>query len=247
MAELHEGPAAAHVERFTIAACDGIDLPTIRATPDHAARAGIVLHPDLMGIRPLFDDLCRRVATHGYEVLAPEPFARAPDAVRNAAEPATRIAYLAELDDDLQLDDLDRAASVLRDLDSIEQVHVMGFCMGGMQTFKAAATGAFDRAVAFYGMIRIPIDWRAPLLREPLTTARDVCPTLAVFGAADLFTPSADIDALRRSWKSRPDCKIVVYRDAEHGFVHVPDRPAHRAGDAADAWHRALEFLALSA
>ena len=32
---------------------------------------------------------------------------------------------------------------------------------------------------------------------------------------------------------------------ADHGFVHDPDRPAHRAADAADAWNRVLEFLGL--
>jgi carboxymethylenebutenolidase len=74
-----------------------------------------------------------------------------------------------------------------------------------------------------------------------------VCPTLAIFGDADPFTPHDDIEALRRAWRDRPDCEIVVYADAEHGFVHAPDRPAHRANDAADAWDRALAFLAAPA
>ena len=41
----------------------------------------------------------------------------------------------------------------------------------------------------------------------------------------------------------RPDCEIVVYPEADHGFVHAPERPAHRADDAADAWRRVLAFL----
>ena len=36
---------------------------------------------------------------------------------------------------------------------------------------------------------------------------------------------------------------VVRYPDAEHGFVHDPDRPAHRPDDAADAWRRAVAFL----
>ena len=67
---------------------------------------------------------------------------------------------------------------------------MLGFCMGGMYALKAAATGRFDRAVAFYGMIRVPEGWRGPTtLAEPLDTAADVCPTLAIFGGADPFTP----------------------------------------------------------
>ena len=71
-----------------------------------------------------------------------------------------------------------------------------------------------------------------------------MCPTLAIFGDADPFTPAADLDALRVAWRDRPDCEIVVYPDAEHGFVHDPTRPAHRANDAADAWRRTLAFVA---
>lgn len=244
MAELHEGSRPAHVERVTIKGVDGAKVEAIHAAPtDGTADTGIVLHPDIMGVRPLFDDLCWRLATHGYAVCAPEPFARAPDEVRMADEPSARMAYVPELDDDLQLGDLARAGDHLERDDGVFDVSVLGFCMGGMQTLKAAATGEFERAVAFYGMIRLPQDWRGPRLREPLATAKDVCATLAFFGGNDAWTPDSDIDALRRAWTSRPDCEIVVYPDADHGFVHAPERPAHRPDDAADAWQRTLAFL----
>ena len=38
--------------------------------------------------------------------------------------------------------------------------------------------------------------------------------------------------------------EVVRYEGADHGFVHDPSRPAHRPDDAADAWSRALAFLA---
>ena len=115
--------------------------------------------------------------------------------------------------------------------------------MGGMQVLKAAASGRFDRAVAFYGMVVPPAGWVGPNTRLPLDTAAEVCPTLAIFGGRDDFTPSADIEALSAAWASRPDCEIVLYPEAEHGFVHAPERPAHRPDDAADAWQRVLTFL----
>jgi carboxymethylenebutenolidase len=244
VAELHEGPRPAAVERVTISGVDGAKVEAIHAAPDDGApTAGLVLHPDIMGVRPLFDDICRRLATHGFAVCAPEPFARAPDDVRNASEPSARMGYVHELDDDLQIGDLASAGEYLADTDGVVEMFVMGFCMGGLQTLKAAATSAFERAVAFYGMIRLPADWRGPRLREPLASAKDVCSTLAIFGGKDAFTPAADIDALRRAWGSRPDCEVVVYPDADHGFVHAPERPGHRPDDAADAWRRTLEFL----
>jgi carboxymethylenebutenolidase len=247
VAALGEGTFTAHVERITFPAADGTPVDAIHAVPEGGATTGVVLHPDILGVRALFDDMSRRLATHGYSVCAPEPFAHAPDDVRAAGDhPAAagvRMEYVPKLDDAVQLDDLARAGAVLTETDGVERLCVLGFCMGGMQTLKAAATGQFDRAVAFYGMIRLPEAWRGPRLREPLDTAADVCPTLAIFGDHDSFTPDADVDALREAWKDRPDCEIVVYPGAEHGFVHAPERPSHRADDAADAWRRTLAFL----
>jgi carboxymethylenebutenolidase len=246
MAELHTGPHEVDVEHVMLKGPDGAAIDAIHARPDGMPVSGLVLHPDLMGIRPLFDDLCRRLATHGFAVCAPEPFARAPADVRAATDPDVRMAYVKELDDDLQLGDLEAAADYLVVHDDVRDVAVLGFCMGGMQAMKAAATGRFDKAVAFYGMIRLPEEWVGPKMHQALDSAADVCPTLAVFGADDPYTPAADVAALRDVWVDRPDCEIVVYPDAEHAFVHAPEREAHRADDAADAWRRVLRFLAPS-
>jgi carboxymethylenebutenolidase len=241
MAELEPGDLDVDVEHISIKGIDGILVDAVHARPDGLPIAGLVLHPDIMGLRPLFDDLCRRLATHGFAVCAPEPFGRAPADVMTEVE--ARMAHVRELDDEVQVGDLEAAADYLVIHDDVREVSVIGFCMGGMQVLKAAATGRFDKAVAFYGMIRVPDDWQGPKTRQPLDTAGDVCPTLAIFGGVDGYTPDADIAALRAAWTNRPDCEIVVYPDADHGFVHAPERPTHRADDAADAWRRVLKFL----
>ena len=228
------------VTRINLRGTDGETVPAIHARPEGMPRRGLVLHPDIMGLRPLFDDLCRRLATHGIAVCAPEPFARFDVA---DTDPMARMQLVGSLEDELQIGDLERAADHLVVYDDVSDVAVLGFCMGGMYVLKAAATGRFDRAVAFYGMIRVPEAWRSDALAEPLATAAMVCPTLAIFGDADPYTPGADIDALRAAWADRADCEVVVYAGAEHGFVHDADRPAHRAEDAADAWTRTLVFL----
>jgi carboxymethylenebutenolidase len=241
--ELETGTEEVDVEHITLKGIDGTLVDAIHARPDGFPKCGLVLHPDIMGLRPLFDDLSRRLATHGFAVCATEPFARAPVDVVSAPDPTARMGYVKELDDDVQLGDLEIAADYLVVHDDVSEVAVMGFCMGGMQVLKAAATGRFDRAVAFYGMIRVPDGWVGPKIRQPLDGAADVCPTLAIFGGQDSYSPAPDIDALRSAWANRPDCEIVVYEDADHGFVHAPERPAHRAADAADAWRRTLAFL----
>jgi dienelactone hydrolase len=163
--------------------------------------------------------------------------------VREASDITVRMSHMKDMDDERQLGDLARAAEFLRTTDGVERVSVIGFCMGGMYTLKAAATGVFARAVAFYGMLRVPEDWKGPHQRDALDTAVQVCPTLAIFGGEDPWVPLDDVEALRAAWRDRDDCEIVVYPEADHGFVHGPERPAHRPDDARDAWRRALAFL----
>jgi carboxymethylenebutenolidase len=240
---LDEGSHEVSVERFVLEARDGTQVDVIHARPDGQPEAGLVVHPDMGGIRPLFDEHCRRLATHGFAVACAEPFARFPREVREAPDISERMSCMKDMDDELQLGDLARAAQFLVETDGVERVSIIGFCMGGMYTLKAAATGVFARAVPFYGMIRVPDDWRGPGQRDPLDTAGRVCPTLAIFGGKDPWTPPDDIDALRTPWRDRDDCEVVVYPEADHGFVHAPERPSHRPDDARDAWKRALAFL----
>ena len=122
---------------------------------------------------------------------------RSHDSTSPAPIPRRGCRWSGAMEDELQIGDLERAADHLVVQDDVTDVAVLGFCMGGMYTLKAAATGRFDRAVAFYGMIRVPDGWRGDALAEPLASAAAVCPTLAIFGDADSFTPAADIEALR--------------------------------------------------
>jgi carboxymethylenebutenolidase len=221
---------------------DAVDVPAVHARPDGMPRAGVVLHPDIGGMRPLFEDMARRLATHGLSVCAVEPFAGIPQEERATIE--QRFARVGDLDDQQQLDMLSSAADLLVVEDGVSRVSVLGFCMGGFYALKAAASERFDAAVSFYGMVRTPADWKtAGHTIEPLEVADAMCPTLAIFGSADSYTPAADIDALRAAWHDRADCEIVVIEGAEHGFVHDPDRPGHRATDAAECWDRAINWI----
>jgi carboxymethylenebutenolidase len=112
--------------------------------------------------------------------------------------------------------------------------------MGGMYALKAVRTGRFSRVVPFYGMIRLPEYWRGPGQGEPLDAVAQGDPrsVLAIIGTADSFTPPDDVEALEATGVT-----VVRYEGADHAFVHDPDRPSHRAGDAADAWDHARNWL----
>lgn len=194
---------------------------------------GLVIAPDIFGLRPLYDDLVQRLATEWQMVVcAVEPFPGrdlGPD-----VEP--RFAAVPSLEDVVVLRDLLEGA----DATGCERVGLLGFCMGGMYAFKAASTDRFAAIASFYGMIRLPASWAGPGQGEPLDLLASGHPdrVLAILGEKDSYTPPADIDALGAAGVAR-----VVYPEAEHGFAHDPNRPAHRADDAADAFARAKEWL----
>jgi carboxymethylenebutenolidase len=242
MAALREGPVHdVSVEERSLLV-DGLEVPALHARPDGMPTAGLVLHPDIGGLRPLFHDMARRLATHGLAVWVFEPFAALPESARESVE--ARLAAVKDLDDTQQLDVMTVAADRLIVDDDVHRVSVLGFCMGGHYAFKAAALEHFDAAVAFYGMIRTPEAWQGPGHRvEPLDVAADMTSTLAFFGSEDPWTPPADIEALRAAWAGRDDCEIVVVEGAEHGFAHDPDRDIHRADDAAQAWEKTLAWV----
>ena len=199
---------------------------------------GVVLVPDIMGLRPLFDDICARLAAeHGWAVCAPEPFPGHEDFTMER-----RVAYMPQVTDDQRLGDLVHAADFLRQEAGADPIGVLGFCQGGMYTLKAAGTGVFDRAVAFYGMITVPKEWKNGGQGEPLDWLSRPSPTkvLAIVGGRDAMSPPEDVAALRALGDR---LEIAFYPEGEHGFVHDPARPAHRPDDAADAWSRAISFL----
>lgn len=211
--------------------------PAELATPTGGREAsrGLVIVPDIMGLRPLFVDHAQRIADQqGWAVCVFEPWPG-----REGLSLQERFELGHTLSDTRMLGDAAAAADVC----SVGPVSVMGFCMGGMFTLKAAGTGRFQRAVSFYGMVRVPEDRRGDDQVSPLDALASPqrCPTLALMGTADTLIPADDVDELEKVGVT-----VVRYEGAEHGFAHDPDRPAHRPEEAADAWSRALTFLGAS-
>ncbi len=200
---------------------------------DDPATMGLVIAPDIFGLRPLFDDMVARLASvWSMTVCAVEPFPGLD--LGEAVEP--RFAAVPTLDDDVHLRDLIEAA----DATGCDTVGLLGFCMGGMYCFKAARSDRFSKIASFYGMIQLPDSWSGPAQGAPLDhlAAGDAARVLAIIGELDTYTPPDDVVALDAT-----GVNVVRYPEAEHGFAHAPDRPAHRPADAADAFQRAHTWL----
>jgi len=219
-----------------------LNLPS--GTPAYVARTqgatrGLVVIPDVWGLRPLFTDMCDTLAERtGWSVGTFEPFPGRdlPDEGDPDAGPR-RFAALPGMSDRALLGDAVATAAET----GCQHVGLIGFCMGGMYALKASSLERFDRIVAFYGMIHVPEAWKGPEQGEPLAAlaARGHTAVMAILGSVDPATPPGHVRELRDL-----GIDVVEYVDADHGFVHDPSRPAHRREDAAAAWHQAITFLA---
>jgi dienelactone hydrolase len=202
--------------------------------PSSEPGMGLVVLPDIWGLRPLFDDLCRRLAEEWtMAVCAVDPFPGHEDL---PAEPDPRWEVVAATADAERFADFEAAAEAT----GCERVGLIGFCLGGMYALKAGSRSRFARVVAFYGMIRVPEQAAGPRHGEPLELLAGAPRerVLAVIGDADPYTPPADVAALEALGVA-----TARYPEADHGFVHDPARPTHRPADAADAWRRAEAWL----
>jgi carboxymethylenebutenolidase len=194
---------------------------------------GLVIAPDIFGLRPLFDEMVQRLSDEWQmSVIAVEPF----PGRGLGAEIEPRMAAIPELKDVDAIRDLHAAADEL----GTEVTGLLGFCMGGMYCFKAARDERFARIASFYGMIVMPPAWRGPGHDEPLANLINgyADSVLSIVGGKDPYTPEADIAQLRAT-----GANIVFYPEAEHGFAHDASRPSHRIDDAADAFARTKAWL----
>lgn len=212
--------------------------PAIVARPAEGdAIAGIVLWPDIGGLRPLFEQHAQHLADIlDSVVVVPELFPGEEGLTleQRHARAATFV-------------DADKLADGLAaaDVCGFDRVDVMGFCMGGMYAMKCLASDRFDQAVAFYGMVRVPDQWKGGGQGDAIDVvkARAAAGTLellCIFGTEDPWCPADQIDEVEEA-----GALVIRYEGADHGWAHVPDRENYRADDAEDAWTRAIAFLAL--
>src|SRR5579885_653020 len=122
--------------------------------PATGTAPGVLVWPDIFGLRPAFRQMGKRLAESGYSVLVVNPFYRvkkAPTAEKGAATPIEQVMPLARgLNPTTHMTDakaftawLDQQPSVAKD----RKIGTQGYCMGGPIAFRTAAA-APDRVGA---------------------------------------------------------------------------------------------------
>jgi carboxymethylenebutenolidase len=212
--------------------------------PATGTAPGVLVWPDIFGLRPAFRNMGKRLAESGYSVLVVNPFYRtkkAPTADQGGATPIQQVLPLARtLNETTHMTDakafigwLDQQSSVAKN----RKMGTQGYCMGGPMAFRTAAAMP-DRvgAVAtFHGGGLVAQGPNSPHLQAAKTKAQFL---IAVAESDDKTAPD-DKNVLKETFaKANLQAEIEVY-GAAHGWC-PPDSTVYNEQLAEKAWGRLL-------
>ena len=232
------GAAVSH-DDLVLEASDGNRFAAFLATPEEPSETGVVILPDVRGLYRFYEELALRFAERGYPALAFDYFGRTAGAEKRDDEFEYRPHVEAVSPEEIQLD-VGAAVEHLRSL-GVRRVFTVGFCMGGRQSWLAAAAGhGLAGAVGFYGR---PGEASDGTPGPTQLAARIEGPILALQGGADANITAADNEEFERALEEAGvEHELVVYEGAPHSFF---DRKQEEfAAASEDAWARVLDFIA---
>ena len=213
--------------------------------PASGTAPGVLLWPDIFGLRPAMRQMGKRLSESGYSVLVVNPFYRvkkAPTADNGAATPIPQLMPLAQaLTETTQMTDakafigwLDQQSSVAKN----RKMGTQGYCMGGPIAFRTAAAVP-DRVGAiasFHGGGLVTTNPNSPHLQAAKTKAQLL---IAIAANDDQRSPN-DKNVLKETFeKAHLPAEIEVYAGAAHGWC-PPDSGVYNEPQAEKAWSRLL-------
>ncbi|MCR6488869.1 dienelactone hydrolase family protein [Amycolatopsis sp. OK19-0408] len=212
------------------------DLPVW--LPQSGRGPGLVVIQEIFGLDDYLRSVAADLAGRGYVVAVPELFWRtAPgwSSTHDEAGVAASMAVSAEFDPALGLSDvLDTVAHLREQPSNAGGVGVLGFCLGGSLAFSAAAEGAPDTAVSFYG---------STVPGQIADLAKITCPIQFHFGGQDPYIPRSDVALVEAGVAAHPGAEIHVQEDAGHAFHNHVAPMFHHPEAAARAWDLTTAFL----
>jgi len=212
--------------------------------PATGTAPGVLVWPDIFGLRPAFRQMGKRLAESGYSVLVVNPFYRqmkAPTASKGAATPMTEVGpQMQALNETTHLTDakaftawLDQQSSVAKN----RKLGSQGYCMGGPMALRTAFANP-DRvgAVAtFHGAALVTKGENSPHLEAAKTHSQ----FLICIATNDDQRAPADKDEIRKAFdNAHLQAEVEVYKGA-HGWC-PPDTAVYNEAEAERAWSRLM-------
>lgn len=245
-------PASRLTERMVAVPTPDGTADAFLVRPSRGRHPGVILWPDVLGLREVKKAMARRLAAAGYAVLVVNPYYRTFkgelgmdfSAFRTPEGQAKLAPARAALTPEAIARDgaayvafLDAQAAV----DKRRGIGTQGYCMSGPFTVRtaAAAPARVKAAASFHGGGLVTAEPSSPHLLLASTSASYL---IAIAKNDDEKAPT-DKDVFRAAAAAakRP-AEIEVYA-ADHGWC-VPDGPAYNQAEAERAWARLLALYA---
>ncbi|MEO6291696.1 MAG: dienelactone hydrolase family protein [Burkholderiaceae bacterium] len=220
-----------------ITASDGFVLPAYVAQPTDVPKGAIVVLQEIFGVNSHIQAVTDGYAAQGYLAVAPSTFHRVQTGVNLGYTPEDVQAGIA-----LKAAAEAIQAQVMQDVQSAidftsdqllpgGKVGLVGYCWGGLLTWRAASlTHGLSAAAPYYGA---GMTVGAELARQPH------CPVMVHFGDQDASIP---MDTVHAFAAAQPTVDVQIY-PANHGF-NCDQRGAYNAPAAMLALERTLAFFA---
>jgi carboxymethylenebutenolidase len=219
--------------------------------PATGTAPGVLVWPDIFGLRPAFRQMGKRLAETGYSVLVINPFYRkmkAPTAAKGSATPIPELMPLAQsLNEQTTFADakaflawMDQQQSVAKN----RKVGTQGYCMGGPLAFRTAAAvpDRVGAVASFHGGGLVTDQPNSPHLQASKTKAQFL---IAIAANDDMRSPN-EKNVLKETFeKAKLPAEIEVYAGAAHGWC-PPDSGVYNEPQAEKAWTRLLALYSMA-
>jgi carboxymethylenebutenolidase len=221
-------------QTIELTSADGFKFPAYVAQPHGKAKGGLVVLQEIFGVNSHIRSVADGYAADGYFVVAPATFHR--------VKPGVELGYTeADMKAGMELKAAVEglpAPGVMPDIQAAidhaaqaGKVGILGYCWGGLLTWRAAsALKGLSAAAPYYGG---GMTVGADLERRPTV------PVMVHFGAQDHWIPLDTVEAFK---KAQPGVAVHVY-DANHGF-NCDQRGSYNEAAAKLARERTLAFFA---
>jgi carboxymethylenebutenolidase len=220
--------------------------------PSTGSYPGVLMWPDIFGLRPAFRQMGKKLAESGYSVLVVNPFyrtRRAPTAPEHAdfEDPATRAALMAlagSLTAQTAVTDAKAFVAWLDGQPSVDRKRKMGtsgYCMSGPFTLRTAAAfpDRIGAGASFHGGSLVTDKPDSPHLLVPKMKAQYL---FAIAESDDQRQPETK-NVLRAAFATaKVTAEIEVYAGTIHGWC-PPDSRVYNHDQAEKAWSRMLALF----
>ena len=210
----------------------------------------VLMWPDILGLRPVFREMGRRLAAQGYVVLVPNPYYRVKKApvVKGAFDFGSKddmnriMAFKNGLSDAMVDRDSDAFVSFLDrqpQTDSGRKAAVQGFCMSGPIAFRTAAARPerIGAVATFHPGALVTDTPSSPHLLIPSTRAA----FLVLIARNDAERMPDEASTLRSAFAASHRDGVVEVYPANHGWT-VAGSQTYDEQQAERAWAELLPF-----